>query len=462
MLQCVICGEPDDLRRACNSPKEEHYACAECIEEYEVAMMKSYGEKRKFFTMEYAQEFSGPSDQDIYPKATYARAKCPCEGCKYSFYPVRDGPTRLHLTELSTDMPECCRFQVCPQSSTHIYGAKNKLNMFNICAGVNWIEANLKIYEIANFKEGRLNGKYLIVHLYKKVSLKKIDGNTVLMEEEYKKYLPMVMVSVITFENGLIKSLDEYVSHKYWGITAYFGEVRLFTKEPTPDQIYQDLLGEEGAKDRYHLIRIKSVQYEMNMISHMKTYYMVYDSTRLGKDLDSPPPYYSILSEVQENTLYITPAILKQMRIIVDGSRIYTIRPLILNPEIHYLKRVKSLYRINKKWNDDISEKKAYLIYRIETDYKVISQKKTQHHYMWNTSYYESGQIYSRIGYSFINSGYTEQDGPEVFYYENGQVKRQVEYRNGKREGYLFEYARDGTLTQYAYYQKGKKVAFYP
>ena len=486
---CIICmnsfirdAENHYIRQVCNHPKEKHYCCTECLEKYETEHQEKYGKERPFLTM-YPANVHPPQ---YYPRAAYPNTKCPCEGCPYSFYPIRDGPTRLIHTKREGKMPESCSFQS--------HGKTKMTNCMYSNALSSWIPANIEMYEIANFKEGRLNGKYLIIHLYQKLPPKNLPMDPWL-SDSYANIRSAAMVALLTFENGLIKSVEEYVSLKHRQISEYMHELssRLYLSKEgkdmssgliTLDTIYQDLLSEERRQDFSHLVLMNEYQYEMNIFTLSKRYTMVYDTSSIQyydgqKELPSSEPlplgYYTRPLEICERTPYITPEILKKLSIKKTDPGVPSIsnRPFKLDHRPSYLKTKRYDYKSNNVHFLDFLQPSAFfqgdnkVIHTkftlfTEIDYKIVSNLETKQDIMWKTSYHDNGEIHCRKRYKTPDEGLIHQDGPEIYYYENGQVKVIAEYVKGKKEGYLFEYGRSGgAITGYAFYEKGKRTLFF-
>jgi hypothetical protein len=473
---CIVCmnsfiADPDGtyIRQVCNHPTEKHYCCIECLEKYETQQQERFAKERRFFTM-YSANVHPPQH---YPKATYGHTKCPCSGCDYSFHPIRDGPTKLFHTKREGWMPMCCLFEACGKRKTTIYMSSNALSKV--------IRANIEMYEIANFKEGRLDGKYLIIHLYKKIL--PTSDNLLLDQwtsDSSANMRPTAMVALLTFENGLIKSAKEHISLKHRQISEYMEELYLsrFSSEIgkiTPDKIYHDLL-EGGVSspvpnpNPYHLALMNEYQYEMNLPTYSRRDRLVYDMESIHyyevQEVQKEPPspdfpqgYYSRPVEINENTLYLTPEILKKMAIEREGDD-----PPISNFPFqgdhqfrYYLKTKRDLYKLTKNSED------TTLTLCVEHEYKIITSTYIEQECIWKTSYYDNGNIHCKQrNKGSYETGLMYQDGPEIYYYDNGQLKVISHYVNDKKEGYLFEYERNsGAITGYAFYQKGKRTLLF-
>ena len=60
--------------------------------------------------------------------------------------------------------------------------------------------------------------------------------------------------------------------------------------------------------------------------------------------------------------------------------------------------------------------------------------------------------------------GEEKVDGPYVLYHDNGKMKEQGTYKDGKLEGDFFQYYEDGTIKHEGYYEEGElngKLSFY-
>ncbi len=474
---CIVCmnsfiADPENhyIRQVCNHPTEKHYCCIECLEKYEAKHQESYAKERRFFTM-YTANVHPPQH---YPKATYGHIKCPCSGCDHSFHPIRDGPTRLFHTKRDGWIPECCQFEAYGKRKTTNYMSSNALSKE--------IRANIEMYEIANFKEGRLDGKYMIIHLYKKICPEKLPMDS-WTSDLYAKMRPLAMVAIITFKNGLIESMEEYISLKHRQISEYMDDLyqSRFSSEIkigkiTPDKIHDDLLEGGGCPvaipNPYHLVRMNEYRYEMNLPTYSRRDILIYDTKSIHYyDGQKEPPspdfaqgYYSRPIEISEKTPCLTPEILKKMAIEREG----TDRPPITNFPFqgdhqfrYYLKTKRNQYKLSK--NSEGLYVETTITLCVEHEYKVITSTYIEQECIWKTSYYDNGNIHYKQRYKgSYETGLMHQDGPEIYYYDNGQLKVISHYVNGKKEGYLFEYGRSGgAITGYAFYQKGKRTLFF-
>ena len=68
-----------------------------------------------------------------------------------------------------------------------------------------------------------------------------------------------------------------------------------------------------------------------------------------------------------------------------------------------------------------------------------------------SVSYYENGQVKEKINYK---NG--KPDGLEEWYYENGQLERKVNYKDGKKDGLEEWYDENGLLEIRKNYKDGK------
>lgn len=459
------------IRQVCNHPTEKHYCCIECLEKYEAQHQERYAKDRRFLTMYTANVH--PTQH--YPKATYGHIQCPCSGCDYSFHPNRDGPTKLFHTKRQDWMPECCQFEAYGKTKITNYMSSNALSKL--------VKADIEMYEIANFKDGRLDGKYMIIHLYKKILA---TPENLPMDpwksDIYAKMRPMAMVALLTFENGLIKSVKEHISLKHRQIREYMEELYLsrFSSEIgkiTPEKIHQDLLegvgvGGEDGSNPYHLALINEYKYEMNLPTYSRRDILIYNTLSIHYyDGQKEPPspnfpqgYYTCPVEINEKTPYLTLEILKKMAIEREGDDHHPISNFPFqgdNQFRYYLKTKRSQYKLTKNSEGLFVDTKLKLC--VEFEYKIITNTYIEQEYIWKTSYHDNGSIhYRQRSKGSIETGVMHQDGPEIYYYDNGQLKVISHYVNGKKEGYLFEYGRNsGAITGYAFYQKGKRTLFF-
>lgn len=60
--------------------------------------------------------------------------------------------------------------------------------------------------------------------------------------------------------------------------------------------------------------------------------------------------------------------------------------------------------------------------------------------------YFINGQIKSEIEFVLNSEEKKERDGKSSFWYESGELKNEMFFKNGKKEGFLLSFWKDGTI----------------
>ena len=87
--------------------------------------------------------------------------------------------------------------------------------------------------------------------------------------------------------------------------------------------------------------------------------------------------------------------------------------------------------------------------------------------------YFINGQIKSEIEFVLNSEEKKERDGKSSFWYESGELKNEIFFKNGKKEGLLLSFWKDGTIKRKDVYknnklkkgscfnEKGEKIKYY-
>jgi len=92
----------------------------------------------------------------------------------------------------------------------------------------------------------------------------------------------------------------------------------------------------------------------------------------------------------------------------------------------------------------ETTESKAYY-------YRIITEDSTRNGYYIQKDYWISGELYQDIELSSLVP--YKKDGVSKQYYENGQLKYEIEYANSKINGYVKGYYETGVLKREDYYK---------
>ena len=88
--------------------------------------------------------------------------------------------------------------------------------------------------------------------------------------------------------------------------------------------------------------------------------------------------------------------------------------------------------------------------------YKIIYRDLIDTSQVLEKEYYVSGQIMSETSYSDYSKGMKE--GKSQHWYENGQIRRNIDYVNGQIHGQLLTYWKNGHLKRSDTYETGKLI----
>jgi hypothetical protein len=460
MITCLQCStaypeeaDPEKIHRICNNPDpaSQHYLCAECMTAYEDACMTKYL-KKNFFSVR---------TNGNHLEATYALAKCRCPDCPYLFYPVRDGPTRLTIT----DSPDARLYKfscIHPQNVSYLGDTS-----------IHHTKGECRSYEIANYKEGRLHGKYVILQMMR--------DNDKHLTQDYSYYpsnqtitKPILLLGVFEYQNGFLKRVDQYFSFQYRAIREMMDATEPSQSQsppPTPEKLYEMLIGSPEITAKNGFILMNHHRYgEYNDLIHMTHYIMSYNGLKIkefpsndnGKD---PIPYCSGKVHIADFKIYLSPKIQEKFPTTAFHNFPYDIT-LIYD----YIWKQTTYYGIClKKFIENIDPNKNILKTFIQSSSEISlipteDGSKTRYDVSTYKRYYgETGQIHHiyqlKCGGNPASS--PKKWGEDISYHPNGQLCRLIHYENGKPSGYVYHHSTNGTITSIAHYQDGVKSLLY-
>ena len=490
MIACLQCStafpeemkDPSKIRRVCNNPDSQHYLCAEC--RLRATQCSIFGSSQQscrlpdtFCSLSGSQEGCITAYEDAcmvkhlkknfysvrpngnYVDATYALAKCPCSECPYSFYPVRDGSTRLYQTD-SSDARLYKFSSVHPRNVAYL-SEKSLHNTKGEC----------RSYEIANYKEGRLHGKYVVLQLMRDNDKHLIqDYSYYALTETITK--PIVMLAIFEFQNGFLKRVDQYFSFQYRAIREMMDAIQ---SPITPENLYEILVGTPEITAKNGFIIMSHHRYgDYNNLVHMTHYIMSYNGLKIKEfptnyDPILPVPYHSAKMHIADFKLYLSPKIQEKFPTAAfhdfpyDVTLIYdhvwkqtTYYGMCLKKFTGTSPKAVSIYYDNLKTS--IQSTSEFSLIPTEDGSKTIYDICTYKRY-----YRETGQLHHI--YQLKSSGNPGNSpkkwGNDISYHPNGQICRLVHYENGKPSGYVYYYSTNGTITSIAHYQDGIKSILY-
>jgi hypothetical protein len=479
---CILCLESfvhdekeEFIRRVCNHPLEKHYCCTDCRKTYEDKHLKRCASERYIFSKKYA---------DLYPNAMYMTTPCPCEECGYSYYSKRDGSHGM-WAQGTGKTPHNCAYLIGTGTESH------RCQYFDQMGCSQYI-TTLKSFEMASFKEGRLNGKYIIIQLYM-CDLSSKDALTVSQIHPSGRcaYLPTATVSVLEFKAGVLQTVNEYLSLKFGGIYEYIGTLSQ-SQSLSIENIYKELLG--GEKMAQHgFVHMTEYRYDTNILVYEKRNMLAYNQLPLYKYgtmdhpdvlsdrersigtplLDVANGYYVIKKMETVMKPYITKQIKKRYvtkipdpnpdpiedpykkRCIKIRETPYRVAPTSDNAFQYLEKRVDEYGLLH--YGKIGTKIKSYLGRRSEYINKPVNETKCHYDVRRITIYRQNGSMHDQRETKYVNGGVAPLlDGPCVYYHDNGQIKAEFHYVGGKREGHYFAYDCDGKLRQCGFYTNNK------
>ncbi len=448
-LKAYPVEDPEKIRRVCNNPDpaSQHYLCTECVTAYEDACMVKHLEKN-FYSQRIILN---------HLEATYALTKCPCPDCPYSFYPVRDGPTRLTIT----DSPDARLYKLScihPHNVTYLGDTS-----------IHHTKGECRSYEIANYKKGRLHGKYVILQLMR--------DNDQHLTKDYSYYpsnltiaKPTILLGVLEFQNGFLKRVDQYFSFKYRVIREMLERIE---QRPTPEKLYEMFIGTPEITAKNGFILMNHHRYgEYNDLIHMTHYIMSYNGLKIKEfptnyDPNDPIPYCSGKVHIADFKIYLSPKIQEKFPTTAFHDFPYDIT---LTYD-HIWKQTTYYGMCIKKFIESNDPKKNILKTFIQStsEFFLIPTEdgsKTRYDVSTYKRYYrETGQLHHIYQLKSISGGnptsFPKKWGEDISYHPNGQLCRLVHYENGKPSGYVYHYSTNGTITSIAHYQNGVKSLLY-
>jgi len=93
---------------------------------------------------------------------------------------------------------------------------------------------------------------------------------------------------------------------------------------------------------------------------------------------------------------------------------------------------------------------------KITKFYKVIELNKINDNQLTENTYFKSGQIKSNISYLIDKNKRKQRIGKSSFWYESGELNTEIYYENGKKNGELISYWKNGILKRKDFYKNGK------
>ncbi len=97
--------------------------------------------------------------------------------------------------------------------------------------------------------------------------------------------------------------------------------------------------------------------------------------------------------------------------------------------------------------------KKTILFALCLISFSLFAQEKKD--FKKKKTYYKSGNIKSELSFT-INGTRKIRNGKSFFWYETGELKNEITYRNNKFEGVLKSYWKNGKIKRYDFYKNGK------
>ncbi len=473
---CTLCLDPivqdDPIQQTCNHPLEKHYCCAPCRKKYEEENLKTYAKKRDIFSQSITNQ---------YPQAMFMMTSCPCKECKYLYTPTRNGSSGWKMTENIGKTSLGCLYY---PGEGNLYYKSHFLDR-----GETPFLSTVKSYEIAHFQEGRLHGKYLIITLLM-CDLSNHNDPTLFALYGMRTFLPTAVVSVLEMRYGVIQSVNEYLTLKFDAIREYVDRC-MAEKIIDTDQIYMDLLGEENIEQNL-FVKIQETKYEMNILTYRMYNILVYDQSILFKyerldHPDTPNSYYVAKKYEAFLTPYLTNEIEKRYVTAISNPGLEDpVDSLLPSGDLRSPKKVDSIIYIRETpynaseitelyfqykefttdeygltgYGCDGKKITTYLFEKIRYVNAPVTLLKCERDVCYITEYYPNGGIHNQKAMWWVSGDYIP-DGAHIYYHENGQVKVESHFIQGKREGHLLEYDRYGKLTKCALYKSGKMALLF-
>jgi len=93
---------------------------------------------------------------------------------------------------------------------------------------------------------------------------------------------------------------------------------------------------------------------------------------------------------------------------------------------------------------------------KVASYYKIVKKNKDEQNQITERTYFKSGQIKSEIFYFLDINDKKNRIGKSSFWYEMGEIKTEIYYENGEKNGEFLSYWKNGKLKRKDYFKKGK------
>lgn len=93
---------------------------------------------------------------------------------------------------------------------------------------------------------------------------------------------------------------------------------------------------------------------------------------------------------------------------------------------------------------------------KIAAFYKTVQKNANTKNEFTERAYFKSGQIKYEIFYFIDNNEKKKRLGKSSFWYESGELKNEMNYENGEKNGEFLSYWKNGKLKRKDYFNKGK------